>query len=102
MRRRRRRIRPPRRPQTPRRLPPPPIPFPPPPPPPTPPPADPLPPLAATAIDINDNHAVGADHWPSGATSDGAQGQPVNGIECLANMPEDYHVHTHLSRSEER
>jgi hypothetical protein len=66
-------------------------------PPPTPPPADPLPPLAATAIDINDNHAVGADHWPSGATSDGAQGQPVNGIECLANMPEDYHVHTHLS-----
>lgn len=61
------------------------------------PPAETLPPLSATVVDLNDNHAVGADHWPEGATSDGAQGQTVGGLDCLANMPETYHVHTHLS-----
>jgi hypothetical protein len=68
-------------------------------PPQTPPPTtpDPLPPQAATAINLDDNHQVGATHWDDGATSTGAQGQPLNGLECLVNMPETYHVHTHLS-----
>jgi hypothetical protein len=69
---------------------------PPPPPPPPPAPAPTLPPLAA-AIDLNDNHAVGADHWSDRDTSDGGQGQAVGGLECMASMDETYHVHTHLS-----
>jgi hypothetical protein len=55
-----------------------------------------MPPVAA-AVDLNDNHAVGASHWSDGATSDGAQGQAIGALECLDNMPETYHVHTHLS-----
>jgi len=66
-------------------------------PPPTPPPQDPLPPLSATVVDLNDNHAVGADHWSNGDTSDGGQGAAVGGLDCLASMPETYHVHSHLS-----
>lgn len=37
------------------------------------------------------------DHWPDGNTAQGATGAPVDGLECLLNMPEDYHVHTHVS-----
>lgn len=63
----------------------------------TPPPAgDTMPPLAA-AIDLDDNHAVGVAHWSDGDTGDGGQGQTVGGIECLVNMAETYHVHTHVS-----
>lgn len=30
-------------------------------------------------------------------TADGGAGQNVQGLDCLASMPETYHVHTHLS-----
>lgn len=66
-----------------------------PPPQPTDPPA--LPPQAATAIDLNDNHTVGAAHWEQGDTGDGGQGQTVMGLNCEPSMDETYHVHTHLS-----
>jgi hypothetical protein len=75
---------------------PPPEPVPVPLPPPAP-PATVLPPLSATVVSLNDNHAVGAAHWPEGATSVGGQGQAVGALECLSSMPEDYHVHTHVS-----
>ena len=70
-----------------------------PPPPPPPPPAGggtDLPPQSKTAIDLDDNHQVGADHWSSYDTSDGGQGQDVGTIQCLINRPETYHVHSHL------
>jgi hypothetical protein len=66
-------------------------PGPPPPPPPT------LPPLSATVIDIDDDHQVGVDHWPSGNTSTGGQGDPVNGMECLVSQSNTFHQHTHVS-----
>jgi hypothetical protein len=64
---------------------------------PSPAPAPSVPPLSTTVIDISDNHTIGTDHWPNGNTADGGQGAPVEGIECLLNMPEAYHVHTHLA-----
>lgn len=68
------------------------------PPPASPPPASPsVPPLSSTVIDLNDNHAVGVDRWPAGNTAEGGQGAAVDGISCLLNMPEAYHVHTHIS-----
>ena len=69
----------------------------PPPPPPAPTSTPSLPPLSATVISLDDNHAVGAEHWPAGDSSDGGQGQAVGALECLASMPETYHVHTHVS-----
>jgi hypothetical protein len=48
-------------------------------------------------VDLDDNHTVGTAHWSSGATADGGTGQNVQGLDCLANMNETYHVHTHLS-----
>jgi hypothetical protein len=71
-------------------------------PPASPPPSQPVtppavPPQAATPISLDDNHTVGAAHWGEGNTGDGGQGQPVSGLECLPNMPETYHVHTHVS-----
>jgi hypothetical protein len=56
-----------------------------------------VPPQAATAIDLDDNHDVGAFHWEDGNTSDGASGEPMQGLTCDVNMDETYHVHTHLS-----
>lgn len=56
-----------------------------------------VPPQAATAINLDDNHAVGVDHWGDGNTSDGASGETVQGLDCAVNMDETYHVHTHLS-----
>jgi len=56
-----------------------------------------VPPQAATAINLDDNHAVGVDHWGSGNTAEGASGDPVQGLNCEINMDETYHVHTHLS-----
>jgi hypothetical protein len=68
------------------------------PPPTSPPPSSPsVPPLSTTVIDLSDNHAIGTDRWDEGNTATGGQGTPVDGIECLLNMPEAYHVHTHLS-----
>lgn len=56
-----------------------------------------MPPLSATIVNIDDNHQVGADHWPDGATSTGGTGQTVQGLECLPTMVETYHVHSHIS-----
>ena len=56
-----------------------------------------VPPLATTSVSLTDNHRIGALHWEEGSTAAGGQGQPVAGLECLQNMPEDYHVHTHLT-----
>jgi hypothetical protein len=64
--------------------------------PPAPPPAT-TPPLSSTVVNISDNHKIGVDHWNEGNTLTGGQGQTVEGLECMLSMPEDYHVHTHLS-----
>jgi hypothetical protein len=56
-----------------------------------------VPPLSPTVVDLDDNHTVGTAHWPEGETADGAQGQTIQGLECLPTMPETYHVHSHLS-----
>jgi hypothetical protein len=63
---------------------------------PAPPAASTVPPLSATVVSL-DGQTVGLAHWPDGNTSSGAQGQTVGSLECLATMPETYHVHTHLS-----
>jgi hypothetical protein len=76
--------------------PPPPAPVPDPPPPP-PPPADPVPPLSSVVVNLDDNHTVGTAHWNDGDDAAGGQGQNVQGLDCLATMVENYHVHIHLS-----
>ncbi len=48
-------------------------------------------------VDLNDNHRVGIPHWPNGDTATGAQGQTVGTYDCFPTMPDDYHVHSHLS-----
>lgn len=73
---------------------------PPPPSAPAPPPApvpDPVPPLSSVIVDLDDNHAIGVERWPSGNTAQGGQGAEVQGIPCLLNMPEAYHVHSHVT-----
>jgi len=50
-----------------------------------------VPPLSPTVVDLDDNHTVGTAHWPEGETADGAQGQTIQGLECLPTMPETYH-----------
>ena len=70
------------------------------PPPPAPLPAPPtVPPLSTDpAIILSFGSTVGTtDHWPDGNTSTGGQGADVDGLPCLTNMPEDYHVHVHVS-----
>jgi len=69
----------------------------PPPPPPPPPTGTTVPPLSTTVVDISDNRQIGEDRWDNGATSTGGLGQDVEGLPCLLNMPDEYHVHTHLS-----
>ncbi len=66
-------------------------PGPPPPPPPT------LPTLSPTPISLDDDHQVGAAHWPAGNTSTGGQGQTIDGMECLASQSNAFHQHTHVS-----
>jgi len=77
--------------------PPAPTPAPPPPPPPPPSSGTDVPPQAATAIDLDDNHQVGVDHWSNGDTADGGQGANMANLDCLINTDETYHVHTHVS-----
>jgi hypothetical protein len=79
--------------------PPPSQPAPPPtvPPPPPPPPATTTPPLSSTVIDLSGNQRIGIDHWSDGNSPTGGQGQTVAGLECLPTMPEDYHVHSHIT-----
>jgi hypothetical protein len=70
---------------------------PPPAPAPPPPPSSPdAPPLSATVTDITSGDRIGAIHWANGNTASGGDGSPVDGIECLLNMPEDYHVHAYV------
>jgi hypothetical protein len=64
-------------------------------PPPAPAPA--VPPLSSVVIDLDDNHAIGIDRWEAGNTSTGGQGADVQGIPCLLNMPDAYHVHSHVT-----
>jgi hypothetical protein len=56
-----------------------------------------VPPLSTTQVSITDNHQIGVDHWSDGNTSAGGQGGNVSGLDCLLSMPDDYHVHTHVS-----
>jgi hypothetical protein len=65
--------------------------------PPAPPPATTTPPLSSAVVNLTDNHRIGVDRWSDGNSSTGGQGQAVAGIECLLSMPEDYHVHSHVS-----
>jgi hypothetical protein len=76
--------------------PPAPAPSPSPSPSPSPTPADP-PPLSSTIVNLSDNHTIGVTNWSDGNTASGGQGAPVDGIECLLNMPEAYHVHSHVT-----
>ncbi len=58
-----------------------------------------VPPLStSTPIVLSFGSTVGTTaHWPDGDTSTGGQGADVDGLACLATMPEDYHVHVHVS-----
>jgi hypothetical protein len=48
-------------------------------------------------VNLDDNHQVGVDHWDDGATPAGGQGAPAGGLDCMATMSHNYHVHTHVS-----
>jgi hypothetical protein len=76
--------------------PPAPTPAPPPPPPPPPSPPDP-PPLSATITDLEDEPTIGVENWPNGNTATGGNGTPIAGMECHLNVPDTYHVHSHLT-----
>ena len=69
----------------------------PPPPPPPPPSGGNLPPVSSTVVNLNDNHRVGAIHWDDGPTSTGGLGSTTAGLDCVVNLPETYHVHTHVT-----
>jgi hypothetical protein len=64
--------------------------------PPAPPPPG-LPPLASTPINIDAGQTIGATHWSDGDTSTGGQGQPVGGVDCVVNLPQTFHIHSHVS-----
>jgi len=53
--------------------------------------------LSSTVVSITDNHKIGMDHWRTGDTSTGGQGQAMAGLDCQLTMPETYHVHSHVS-----
>ena len=48
-------------------------------------------------MDISDNPQIGTDQWPNRNTSTGGDGTPVDDINCTNPVPDDYHVHAHLS-----
>jgi hypothetical protein len=77
--------------------PPAPAPAPAPVPPPAPPPAPAVPPLSSVVTNLDTEPDIGTPRWPSGNTATGGTGQVVQGLECLPNMPDGYHVHTHVS-----
>jgi hypothetical protein len=58
-----------------------------------------VPPLATGApIVLSFGGTVGTTkHWDDGDTSTGGQGADVDGLPCVLNMDESYHVHAHLS-----
>ncbi|WP_232316428.1 hypothetical protein [Candidatus Burkholderia verschuerenii] len=48
-------------------------------------------------IALNYGGVVGSSFWPTGNTSSGGTGTPVDGATCAAGMAENYHVHPHLA-----
>ncbi len=58
-----------------------------------------VPPLATGApIVLSFGSTVGTtSHWPDNDTATGGQGAPVDGLPCVLNMDETYHVHAHVS-----
>jgi hypothetical protein len=48
-------------------------------------------------MDISNNPQIGTDQWPDRNTSTGGDGTPVDDINCTNPVPDDYHVHAHLS-----
>jgi hypothetical protein len=56
-----------------------------------------VPPLSSTVVDISAGQRIGAIQWENGNTDDGADGTPMNGMECVLNMPDEYHVHTYVA-----
>lgn len=70
-----------------------------PPPPPPPPPSD-TGDTAATppdTVQLQDGVTIGQPTFADGNTSEGGQGDPVNGIACDGGMTLAYHIHVHLS-----
>ena len=64
---------------------------------PAPAPAPPPPlPSIAPAVNLDDNHQVGAVFFPDGDTATGGQGNPVLGVPCT-DPNETFHIHSHLS-----
>ncbi|HSD74380.1 MAG TPA: hypothetical protein VLB75_06390 [Steroidobacteraceae bacterium] len=48
-------------------------------------------------MSLDAGQAIGAAHWADGSTSSGGQGQTVSGLDCVANLPQTFHIHAHLS-----
>ncbi|HEY8100386.1 MAG TPA: hypothetical protein VIF82_06500 [Burkholderiaceae bacterium] len=53
------------------------------------------PPLVATPITQNAADTTG--NWPAGDTATGGNGAPVDGLDCIVGMAEDFHIHAHIS-----
>jgi hypothetical protein len=56
-----------------------------------------VPPLSSTIIDLTDNHQVGKSYFPAGDTASGAQGDPMNGLDCHPDVAEPQDQVTHIS-----
>ena len=56
-----------------------------------------VPSLATPAVDLATLDRVGTHRWDPYDQPTGGHGDTVQGIPCLAQMDETYHVHTHLS-----
>jgi hypothetical protein len=52
--------------------------------------------LSSTVVTVT-TQAIGTSHWTDRDTSTGGQGSAVSGIDCVPNLSEAYHVHSHLS-----
>ena len=63
---------------------------------PTPPAGQPSMPSIGAAVNLDDNHQVGALFFPDGDTATGGQGATVQGVLCAA-ANETFHIHSHLS-----
>ena len=48
-------------------------------------------------MDISDNPQIGTDQWPNRNSPTGGDGTPLDDIPCTNPVPDDYHVHVHLS-----
>jgi hypothetical protein len=54
-------------------------------------------PTIAPAVNLDDNHQVGVTFWNDGSSSQGGQGQPVQGVLCSPGLSDQFHIHSHLS-----